>query len=138
MPQKWRVRLVRTTQQKFTVSVIAIVTNGNGKILLADHYIRPGASWGLPGGFVDKGETPEEAIKREILEETGLELKDVKLHHIRTINKHLEITFSGKGIGKAEIKTRELKDLGWFGLDEFPVGMHAIQDKIIRNILGDS
>lgn len=137
LPQKWRVRLVRTTQSKFTVSVIAIVTNDEGKILIADHYIRPGASWGLPGGFVDKNESPEEAIKREILEETGLELINIKLHHIRTVNKHLEITFSGKGIGEAEIKTRELRDLGWFSLSEFPVGMHPIQAKIIKELLND-
>jgi ADP-ribose pyrophosphatase YjhB (NUDIX family) len=35
--------------------------------------------WDLPGGKIDFGESPEETLEREILEETGLKLKSVKL-----------------------------------------------------------
>jgi tRNA (cytidine/uridine-2'-O-)-methyltransferase len=57
-----------------------IVEDGRGRVLLLKraHEPRRGA-FGLPGGFVDAGETLEQAIEREAREETGLELEDVRL-----------------------------------------------------------
>ncbi len=47
----------------------------NGKILLARRKTDPGKGyWAVPGGLVELGETLEEAVKREMLEETGLEV----------------------------------------------------------------
>ena len=74
LPQSARQWIIRVTQKKFTVSVIAIILNSEGKILLLDHVLRPKNGWGAPGGFIDAGEQPVDAIKREICEETGLEL----------------------------------------------------------------
>ncbi len=47
----------------------------NGKILLARRKTEPGRGyWAVPGGLVELGETLEEAVRREMLEETGLEV----------------------------------------------------------------
>ncbi|MCV4861023.1 NUDIX hydrolase, partial [Escherichia coli] len=77
LPQKSRLRLVRLSQPTFTVSVAAIVFDYKGKVLLLKHVLRTTAGWGLPGGFINKGEQPESAIRREIHEETGLELENL-------------------------------------------------------------
>ncbi len=132
---KTRLRIVRITQKKFTASVAAIVTNANKEVLVLDHLIRPGASWGLPGGFMEPRENPENAIKRELMEETGLELENIDLIRIRTIRKHLEILFRAESFGKAEVKSREIKDLGWFPLDELPPQMSELQKKLVRKVL---
>src|SRR5215213_6929682 len=87
MPRRLRLEAIRLTQKKFTVS--AVVVNEEGKVLLLDHFLRPGASWALPGGFIEAGEQPEAAIKREICEETTLRLENIKLLNIRTINSHI-------------------------------------------------
>ena len=52
----------------------------NGKILLVKRRFQPHPGWwALPGGIVEYGETVEEAVKREVKEETGLDIKIVKL-----------------------------------------------------------
>ena len=50
------------------------------KILLVRRANPPmQGEWSLPGGLVETGETTREAVKREILEETGLEIEPVRL-----------------------------------------------------------
>ncbi|WP_258165043.1 NUDIX domain-containing protein [Alicyclobacillus acidocaldarius] len=52
--------------------VAAVVFNEQGDVLLMKRM--DNGLWGLPSGHVELGETVEEAIKREIMEETGLEV----------------------------------------------------------------
>ena len=49
-----------------------------GKILLVERRYHP-KGWALPGGFVEYGESTDDAVKREINEETGLIVNDVEL-----------------------------------------------------------
>ncbi|TQD23885.1 NUDIX hydrolase [Methanolobus vulcani] len=62
---------------KLTVDAVIIL---NGKIVLIQRKNPPfQGKLALPGGFVDIGETTEEAVVREVLEETGLTIEIVKL-----------------------------------------------------------
>ncbi len=137
-PYPVRLRIIRLTQPKFTVSVVALVFNENGEVLILDHYIRPGTTWGLPGGFIDPNEFPEEAIRRELKEETSLELENLVLVEIRTIRKHIEILFKATSAGEVELKEREIRDFGWFAVDELPKGVSKVQRKIIREVTAES
>ena len=40
---------------------------------------RPKRGWGLPGGHVEKGETPQQAAIRDVYEETAVVIKDVRI-----------------------------------------------------------
>jgi NAD+ diphosphatase len=54
----------------------ALVLDQEGKVLLARRAQDPGKGlWDLLGGFVDEGEAPLAALKRELKEETGLEIE---------------------------------------------------------------
>lgn len=138
IPQWLRLRLIRATQQKFTVSAAAIVTNTEGKVLLLNHVLRPFSGWGLPGGFMSAGEQPENTVRRELREETGIELESVKMFRVRTIRGHVEILFVAKAVGDAEIRSREILDLGWFGVDKMPEGTSRTQQSVIREALSGS
>jgi ADP-ribose pyrophosphatase YjhB (NUDIX family) len=53
-----------------------------GKILIVKQRVTPGRAWPLPGGRLEGGETLEEGVLREVLEETGLNAKVVKLLYL--------------------------------------------------------
>jgi len=131
----FRTRLVRVTQPKFTVSVAAVVTNPEGKVLLLKHVLRPAADWGIPGGFMEADEQPHDAIRRELLEETGLELQEVNMLRVRTMARHIEILFRARANGEGEVRSREITKLGWYDPEDMPKGTAGIQKHLIEEIL---
>ena len=71
-------------QPMHKVSVAAMVHDGKGKILLVNS---PWRGWEYPGGLIEPGETFEEALRREIREESGVE---VEIERFVGICKNLE------------------------------------------------
>jgi ADP-ribose pyrophosphatase YjhB (NUDIX family) len=59
--------------------VVGAVFNDAGQILLVEHVFRPDFPWGLPGGWVEVGESPAEAVQRELEEELNLQIRVKKL-----------------------------------------------------------
>ncbi len=56
--------------------VTCLVLNSKGELLLIKRGVEPAKDcWALPGGFIERQETPEEAGRRELKEETGLDGK---------------------------------------------------------------
>lgn len=135
LPYRLRLRLIRITQKKFTASVAVIITNRQGKVLLLEHLLRPGSGWGIPGGFIEHGEQPETAVRRELREETGIELENIKLYRIRTLNRHIEFMFRAESDDEARVNSREIKSLGWFAVDEMPAEMPEPQKIIVEKVL---
>ena len=74
-----------------TPGVAAIIRNDSNQILLQ----RRGDNglWSLPGGGVDPGETPAEAIVREVLEETGLVVEPTAIVGIVGGSQHMRFTY---------------------------------------------
>ncbi|MEW6686103.1 MAG: NUDIX hydrolase [Candidatus Edwardsbacteria bacterium] len=101
------------SQPKLTVDIIIEIDGG---IVLIKRK-NPPYGWALPGGFVDYGETVEDAARREAKEETSLELKDLHQFHVysepnRDPRGHtVSVVFTAKGVGipKAEDDAKEIK-----------------------------
>ena len=103
----------------------------NGKVLLLkvrSKSAHDAGKWEIPGGKVKKCEFFDEALKREYLEETGLEIDIVSLHNVvrndYTACKTSEDVKSIQLIMKVSVKTDEVEisdehDMyGWFTKDE--------------------
>jgi mutator protein MutT len=66
------------TQLIFNPSAVAIIRNENGEILF-QHPSLDSEIWSLPAGAIELGETPADAVKREVYEESGLHVTPNKL-----------------------------------------------------------
>jgi ADP-ribose pyrophosphatase YjhB (NUDIX family) len=61
------------------VGVAAIILNEKGQILLCEHSYLRTTPWGLPGGDLKAGEEPCEGVRRELREETGMQVGSTEL-----------------------------------------------------------
>lgn len=124
-------------------TVAAIITPDDDKrdtILLTKRSVPPfKGQWCLPGGHIDDYETAEEAVVREVEEETGLLFSaPVFLHFFNEVfpEHHFHavaLAFSGRGVGSIELKPDEVEEIAWFPLDEaltLPLAFNHLQ--IIR------
>jgi ADP-ribose pyrophosphatase YjhB (NUDIX family) len=135
LPSRFRLLIIRVTQKKFTASVAVIVTNAEEKVLLLEHILRPASGWGIPGGFLDQGEQPEAAVRRELREETGIELENLKMVRVRTLNRHIEMLFRAESNDAARVLSREIKGLDWFDVDQMPAEMSSVQKATVEKVL---
>jgi ADP-ribose pyrophosphatase YjhB (NUDIX family) len=134
LPAFVRRRAARIGQTRFTVTVAAMLFDGNGSILLLEHVFRADRGWGVPGGFVGKGEQPEEALRRELREEASIEIADVRFLFTRNLRqlKQVEIYYRARPIGNPTPSSFEIKQAKWFPLTDLPPDLSKDQTKLIE------
>lgn len=112
-------------QRGLTIGVRAVVQSEDGKFLLVRHtYI---SGWHFPGGGVEPDETAEEALARELEQETGLKVVGVsKLHGIffnRSVGKHdhvLVYLCDTRADAPLRSTSLEIAEAGYFNLEQLP------------------
>jgi 8-oxo-dGTP diphosphatase len=111
-----------------TDALIYIEENGIFWVLLIQRGIEPfKGKWALPGGFVNMDELLETACKRELEEETGLELEIMtQFRTFDAINRDprhrtISVVFSAELPERKEVKGGDDADkAGWFPVNELP------------------
>lgn len=94
-----------------------------GKILLAKHVQRNTQIFACIAGFIEAGESAEHAVRREIREETGLEVSDIRYFGSQSwpFPDQLMLAFTAQYAGgEIRLQEDELAEAGWFGPDELP------------------
>ena len=106
------------------VAVGGLIENDEGKILMVKS---PDRGWEIPGGQVEAGETLTDALKREIKEETGI---DIEVGDLRTVNSNIakkvqpdgvspigsiiSFGFTGKAVSGELTTSDESLEVNWF------------------------
>jgi 8-oxo-dGTP diphosphatase len=75
-PLVWLLRLAtRVFGPRQPVGAVGAVFNDAGQVLLVEHVFRTDFPWGLPGGWIERGEEPSNAVKREVSEELNVDVE---------------------------------------------------------------
>ena len=137
LPGQIRRRLMRFGHRRFTATAGALIFDNDNRILLLDHVFRPDSGWGIPGGFLNRGEQPETGVRRELREEVGVELDEVELLFTRSLHRprQIEIYFYARAIGTPQPRSFEIKRAEWFPLDTLPEELSKDQRQIIQHAL---
>jgi ADP-ribose pyrophosphatase YjhB (NUDIX family) len=122
VPVAVRRRLVHLLAPSFTVGVSGVVVDGEGRVLLLRHRFRESQDWELPGGFLSRADGLEEALSRELREETGLEIEVGPLVRAGTrTGLHVDLCYTARVTGStAIVPNAEILESGFFSTDALP------------------
>lgn len=121
VPVRWQRRILDRTQSRFLVGVVGLGVDPNGHVILARH--RFGApEWRFLGGFLSPRERLEEALAREIREETGIE---IEVGPILEANQgyrwqRIELVYAYRPLGGTERLSEELVEVRAFDPADLP------------------
>lgn len=114
--------------ENFVMVGVAAIVRKDNKVLLAPRVGNHGTgTWGFPGGKLDHGESLEECVMREVLEETSLEVKNIKFgaltNDIFETGKHYITIYMVSDYDKGLVRVMEpekMSEWQWFEWNKMP------------------
>ena len=111
---------------RHSVSVAAVVTDGTGRVLVIRR--RDNGEWQIPGGILELDETPQDGVRREVLEETGVEIEPERLTGIyKTVTAGIvALVFRARLVAGTPAETEESAAVDWWTADQVTAGMTEV------------
>lgn len=125
LPLPVRLFVVRRATPSFYVGAICVIERSDGAMLLIRNSYRRG--WGFPGGFLKRGETPDDAARRETREEVGVDVVlDPKPKVVVDAGmRRVDVIYTGQAVEGGEAddprpRSPEILEARWFPATELP------------------
>ena len=108
----------------------------DGRLLVLKHVYRHSSPWGLPGGYLQRGEPAEAGILRELREETGLIATIERVFCVDDVDAwQREVVFVGHlAAGQTLSLNHEIDEAGFFALDQLPVDMLPRHARLVERL----
>ena len=117
-----------------TADVIVVI---GGKVVLIKRK-NPPYGWAIPGGFINWGESAEDAAKREIKEEIGIDITDLEQFHCYSDPKRdprfhtITVVFTATGSGKP-VAGDDAAEAGLFDAHHLPLPLAFDHESILKD-----
>jgi len=103
------------------VGAFGLILDEKNRILLCHRTDRD--LWNLPGGGLERGETPWQGVIREVKEEVGLDAEVIKLQGVysKAFEDDIILSFVCRKVGGKLTLSDEADDIKYFSIDELPI-----------------
>lgn len=116
-----------------------LVRSKSGQVLLVKGVLSSG-KWSLPGGGAKRGETMEQAAKRELYEETGIKVKNIEyigrltpelvsIHYVAPLFK---TTAETADLPLKPHNPLEIAEIAWFDADKLPKDLSNLAEYVLK------
>ena len=126
---------------RLSPAMIVAVERGNEILLARSPHFPPGI-YSVLAGFVEPGESAEEAVAREVMEEAGIAVKDIRYFGSQPWPYPNSLMLGFTAVyesGEIRLDDDEIEDARWFSADDMPTffpGRMSISQWLIQDFLG--
>ena len=122
----------------------AFCVDGRGRVLLVRRAVEPYAGmWDAPGGFLEEGEHPLDGLRRELREETGLEIEPDEFLGVwvdryggdSTAHATLNLFWSARVVSGDAVPADDVSEARWFEPDELPSADELAFENVAQALL---
>jgi ADP-ribose pyrophosphatase YjhB (NUDIX family) len=127
LPLPARLFVVRVMTPSFHVGALCLIERADGALLLLRQSYRRKEAWGFPGGLLERGEQPVDAVRREVREELGVEVEvdDAPMVVVDAGHRRVDIVYKGRLAGDdpppPTPSSPEIVEVRWFAPDALPI-----------------
>lgn len=127
----------RIIRPLFQVFAAAVIFDPQGRLLLVKLTYQRFNPWGLPGGSLEYGETPEEGVRREVHEETGWQIEIERLLFVKTWTPDRVGLYYVCRIADGDFQpSDEVSEFGYFSPDNLP-NVRPLDVELIEQIYAE-
>lgn len=131
--QRFMAMGIRAIVPKHRIGIAVVVLDDQNRVLMLEHVFHAYAPWGLPGGWLDAGESPGAGALRELYEETGLTACLGPCVHVarQKYPDSVNMAFVARDVSGTLELSKEIIDARWFTQESLPAPLFPFTRRAI-------